>query len=47
MGRSDTILKFSITIDLEIFKTLFPRSFKKYVKNTYLAVILISHGVTS
>ena len=35
MGHSDAGLKFSIIIDLQIFKTLFVQSFKKYVKNTY------------
>ena len=35
MGQSVTGLKFSITIDLQIFKTFFEQTFKKYVKNTF------------
>ena len=35
MGHSGTGLKFSIKIDLKIFKTFFVQFFKKYVKNTY------------
>ena len=35
MGQSGTVLKFSITTDLQILKTLFIQSFKKYVYNTY------------
>ena len=34
MGHSGTGLKFSVTIDLQIFKALFVQTLKK-VKNTY------------
>ena len=34
MGHGGAGLKFSITIDLQIFKTVSVKSFKKYVKNT-------------
>ena len=36
VGRSGTGLNFSITIDLQIFKTFFVDSFKKYVKTSVL-----------
>ena len=35
MRHDGTGLKFSFTIDLQIFKTLFALSFEKYVKSNY------------